>query len=483
MDPAAISTILPHFDPGHIKELFGRNCVLYFPPNRFEDPAWLNEENLTAEARHISPKHMVGSTERTVINYSPLRDNENWLFDVAYDFSVFEQQTQQVHLPLQGPDNSKLTFPFPMFLGFSGRAKTLYDIALQVVQAIIQGQNVRLGIGTRSHRVISVMENEQTRVPNVFQLSSGEVSLLDIFLSILRDFDLCQIPFTKPEDVRGVVVVDEIDLHLHAVHQHDILPKLIQMFPRVQFVLTTHSPLFVLGLQNALTDSGFCLYRLPYGRQTSPEEFSEFGDAFRVFTKTNAYLSEMEAVVRRTERPLIFVDGITDVRYLERAMTLLGWDVMLVDVEIRDGGGEGNLKNAWKTFTTMTVVKQTVVLLHDCESTVSPSDCGNVFRRRIPLIEDHPICRGIENLFDKGTLERAMEHKPAFIDITAEHEVTERGHRKVVPEQWKVNEDEKSNLCDWLCKNGTKEDFQCFSGILDELCKIPGMLRPIVEDE
>lgn len=483
MDPTETSTILPHFDSGNIKELFGRNCILYFPPNRFEDPAWLNEENLKAKAQHISPKHIKGSTERTVINYSPLRDNENWLFDVAYDFSVFEQQTQQVQLPLQGPDNSKLTLPFPMFLGYSGRAKTLYDIALQVVQAIIQGQNVRLGIGTRSNRVISVMENKQTRVPNVFQLSSGEVSLLDIFLSILRDFDLCQIPFTKPEDVRGVVVVDEIDLHLHAVHQHDILPKLIQMFPRVQFVLTTHSPLFVLGIQNALTDSGFDLYRLPYGRQISPEEFSEFGDAFRVFTKTNAYLSEMEAVVRRTERPLIFVDGITDVKYVECAMALLGWGTTLVDVEIREGGGEGNLKNAWKTFTTMTVVKQTVVILHDCESTVSPSDCGNVFRRVIPSVEDHPIRTGIENLFDKETLARAVEHKSAFIDITAEHEVTERGHRKVVPEHWKVNEDEKSNLCHWLCKNGTKEDFQCFSGILDELYGIPGMRRPIVGNE
>ena len=27
--------------------LFSKNSVLYFPPNRFEEPAWLNEENLT----------------------------------------------------------------------------------------------------------------------------------------------------------------------------------------------------------------------------------------------------------------------------------------------------------------------------------------------------------------------------------------------------------------------------------------------------
>ena len=67
------------------------------------------------------------------------------------------------------------------------------------------------------------MENERMRVPNVFQLSGGEVSLLNLFLSILRDFDLCQTSFARAEDIRGIVVVDEIDLHLHAVYQYEVL--------------------------------------------------------------------------------------------------------------------------------------------------------------------------------------------------------------------------------------------------------------------
>ena len=83
-------------------------------------------------------------------------------------------------------------------------------------------------------------------------MSSGETSLLNLFLSILRDLDLCGSPFTKAEDIRGIVVVDEIDLHLHAVHQYKILPKLIRMFPKIQFVITTHSSLFVLGMKEFL---------------------------------------------------------------------------------------------------------------------------------------------------------------------------------------------------------------------------------------
>ena len=258
---------------GTIENSLNRNCVLYFPPNRFEEPAWLNEDNLNARADRMNLRHMEGHTDRTVINYSPLRENDNWLFDVAYDFSVFEQQTRHVNFPVEAPDKSKHNVPFPVFLGYSGRAKTIYDIALHIAQIITTNPTVRFGIGTRDHRVISLMENERIRVPNIFQLSSGEVSLFNLFLSILRDFDLTGAPFTKVEDVRGVVVVDEVDLHLHAHHQYEILPQLLHMFPRVQFVITTHSPLLVLGLQDTFGSSGFDLYRLPDGHQIAPEDF------------------------------------------------------------------------------------------------------------------------------------------------------------------------------------------------------------------
>lgn len=451
---------VPSHDQRYFRELFEQNCILYFPPNRFEEPAWLNEENLNAKADRMNLRHMEGHTERTVISYSPLRDNENWLFDVAYDFSVFEQQTRHVNVPMEGPDKSKLNIPFPIFLGYSGQAKTIYDIALDIAKIITKNPAVRFGIGTRDRRVISIMDNERIRVPNIFQLSSGEVSLLNLFLSILRDFDLAGAPFTKAADVRGIVVVDEVDLHLHAIHQYEILPKLLHLFPRVQFVLTTHSPLFVLGLRNTLTSGGFDLYRLPDGRKIAPEDFSEFGEAYRAFKKTAAHVMEITAAVREANKPVLFVDGTTDVKYLIRAMTLLDCHGKLADIEIRQGGGEGNLKHAWKALAAGDVLRQTVVLLHDCESSVSPCDRDNVHRRKVALIEDHPIRRGIENLF----------------------ETTERGQQRTIPEQWKINDDEKSNLCDWFCENGTAEDFRHFRGVLDELGLIPGMLEVVAVD-
>ncbi|MFH1466806.1 MAG: AAA family ATPase [Pseudomonadota bacterium] len=62
--------------------------------------------------------------------------------------------------------------------------------------------------------------------------------------------DLClawaekaEAPSTDPSDVRGVVLIDEIDLHLHPSLQRELVPRLRETFPGIQWVVTTHSPL------------------------------------------------------------------------------------------------------------------------------------------------------------------------------------------------------------------------------------------------
>ena len=449
-----------------IEQLFGSNCILYFPPDRFEDPAWLNEDKLNARAEHVERTPIQGYTDRKILSYSPLRNNQNWLFDLAYDFSVFERQ--YVTLPVVLNNETGVTNNIQALVDVPGNAKLLYDTALSIIrEVIVQRDNLRLGIARRHSRMVSLMNGDQTLVPNIFQLSSGEVSLLNLFLSILRDYDLTGNQFTAAEDISGIVVVDEIDLHLHARHQYKVLPKLMKMFPKVQFIVTTHSPLFVLGLQEVFGESGFGLYRLPEGRPISPEEFSEFGVAYQAFAETRRHSDEMRVAVREAQIPLVFVDGITDVRYHKKAAELLGFESMLTEVVFRDGSGM--LKQIWTGLSKNHVNHEKVIILHDPEERVESDTRANVYRRRIEKIENHPVKTGVENLFSRGTLERAIEHHPAFIDITESHQKTERGTTVEVLETWIVNKDEKTNLCNWLCDNGTAEDFEHFRPTLEML--------------
>ena len=99
------------------------------------------------------------------------------------------------------------------------------------------------------------------------------------------------------------------------------------------------------------------------------------------------------------------MDGATDVKYLKRASELLNQETLLGKVEPRDGGGCGKLKKIWNTLPVLAeVITQKIVLLHDCDDKVPPGDKGNLIRQTIPKQCDHPIKKGIENLFGKAVL-------------------------------------------------------------------------------
>ena len=465
-----------HQNNEKIKKLFSKRCILYFPHNRFEEPAWLNQENMTSKAEYMNVSRIAGSTDRRIVSYSPLRDNQNWLFDLIYDRTAFEIRTTNLPLPITDSDDR---IPLPVFLGFSGNATSIYNITLQIVRTLLNANpNVRFGIGGRLNRVVSLEEGETRQiVPNIFQLSSGETSLLDLFLSILRDFDLCGVPFSKAKEVQGIVAIDEIDLHLHATHQYTILPSLIQMFPGVQFIFTTHSPLLVLGMNKVFGQDGFALYQLPSGQQIFPEEFGEFESAYQTLSETRKFSDEIRTAIERAQHPVIFVEGDTDREYIQRACELLGNEGLLEHIDLRDGGGSGRLRNIWKGFRAplSEIVPQKVLLLFDCDNPVDHINKGNLYKRTIPLQSDNPIKIGIENLFAKSILLQALEHKPAFINIVSQHTRTERGEECKVPERWTVDPDEKTNLCTWICQNGEAEDFEFFRvifEILDEFVSV-----------
>ena len=117
----------------------------------------------------------------------------------------------------------------------------------------------------------------------------------------------------------------------------------------------------------------------------------------------------------------------------------------------------------------MTLFQGKTALLFDCDYEGPSTTQGNKHRLTIPRQNDHPIEKGIENLFDQETLKGALNHKPEFIDVANAHQEKVRGQTKIIPEKWVVNEDEKPNLCNWLCENGTAEDFEHFQVVFDLL--------------
>ena len=185
------------------------------------------------------------------------------------------------------------------------------------------------------------------------------------------------------------------------------------------------------------------------------------------------------------QKPIVFVEGTTDQRYIEKASRLFEKEAVLESLEIRDGGGSGNLVKIWRdsVLPLTEMLPQQVLLLFDCDTGKLPDSKGKLVQRSITLQVQSPIKKGIENLFDKSTLEMARQHKPGFFTTEEEHGGTdEDGQPITIPEKWIINGSEKGNLCDWLCENGRLEDFEHFHLIFDLIEEALNSTSPSLTD-
>ncbi len=104
---------------------------------------------------------------------------------------------------------------------------------------------------------------------NVLQLSQGEKSLMALVGDIARRLAMMNPKLENPLLGDGVVLIDEIDMHLHPTWQRSIISRLTNTFKNCQFVVTTHSPLVISDCKDVL------VYSLDDGVLTSLE--SQYG--------------------------------------------------------------------------------------------------------------------------------------------------------------------------------------------------------------
>ncbi|TGQ80134.1 DUF2813 domain-containing protein [Mesorhizobium sp. M8A.F.Ca.ET.207.01.1.1] len=77
---------------------------------------------------------------------------------------------------------------------------------------------------------------------NVSQLSGGEKCLMAMIGDLARRLAIANPAMGDPLRGEGIILIDELDLHLHPQWQRMLVPKLTEVFPKCQFIASTHSP-------------------------------------------------------------------------------------------------------------------------------------------------------------------------------------------------------------------------------------------------
>ncbi|MDC7248479.1 MAG: AAA family ATPase [Sphaerochaetaceae bacterium] len=417
------------------EKIFSNNVLCYFGPDRYEKPFWLgNKYYKLSDFEHPNIQQPFSGILYNDISINNMTiKNLNWILDIIIDSRTEIKKNE---------DNGYSTVKNISEINtLSTARKNVEKIMSEILcQEISFGLNYRNSKGTRFN--IRLVEDNSIMMPTIDSLSTGQSALFHMFSTIIHYADNIDIYNSIYLDkITGIVIIDEIELHLHSNLQYEILPKLIKLFPKIQFIITTHSPLFLLGMKNEFSENEFSIYNMPNGTQISTERFSEFHKSYKYLMNTQKHENEInEIIAQNNSKMLIVTEGSTDWKHMKAAYEDLktkeeykeifeGLDINFLEFEPKNSSenseiklemGNSNLCNICIGHSSIRQPNK-MIFIADCDdknTTKQMSEIGckykswgnNVYSFTLPVPDnrkDTPlIC--IEHLYDDATIQKPV---------------------------------------------------------------------------
>lgn len=303
-----------------VDKAFSDSIVAFFSPSRYEKPNWLRDV-YHYDSYFTSETYYNGELKNRITANCDSSSTLNWLFDVLSD--------AKAEL-LKDNNSGKYSIEYPRTSDIDLLNTTKTNV--EKILSSVLGQSVFLRMGYRvegsSRLRILRQDGETIMCPSLDSLSTGELALFNLFVTIVRYADREDINLSiKLNEIKGIVVIDEVELHLHSSLQYEVLPRLIRLFPKVQFIISTHSPLFLLGMRNVFGEDEIDIIEMPTATKIGTEGFAEFDRAYNYFCDTYKYSEALNnAIKSKTEKPLIVTEGSTDWKHFKAALFELKTD-------------------------------------------------------------------------------------------------------------------------------------------------------------
>jgi hypothetical protein len=407
------------------KEVFEKGSYLYFPSSRSETPHWLNTDSIRRSEFDLGGRYEK-LLQKPIYVESGLQELKRWilalLVEVRVDFDIVEGAEQVVVHNVRAANIHK----------------QLWQALNQILRIILDDSRARFVWTGRNSpsRIGYIYGGSSTALP-IDNLSTGQSTLLNIFGTLLRCGDIILSANPNLDQLKGICVIDEIDSHMHIDLQFRAIPRLLGLFPRIQFIMSSHSPLFVIGLEKRMGNDGVYLLDMPSANRIEAETYAEFGKALEVLQETKEFASRVIAEAGKSGKLLVFLEGETDPLYLMAAAEVLNRADLLDKVEFhwvgakdsQTGQGYNTGKDALnQTLTVLKanpqLVKRKILLLYDNDSNKSPQSFGMIEVRSLPSNPKNTIIlNGIENLLPPKELvpemfDEKITSKPNATTIT-----------------------------------------------------------------
>ncbi len=117
-----------------------------------------------------------------------------------------------------------------------------------LLRQIYQDKELKLEFNYRNYSFKISTEGKKFKFTEV---SDGFAAVLDIVADLILKMQEDK-SLTRNYQKEGIVLIDEIETHLHLGLQKVIMPLLTKVFPNIQFIITTHSPFVMSSIPNAV---------------------------------------------------------------------------------------------------------------------------------------------------------------------------------------------------------------------------------------
>lgn len=415
------------------KEIFSKSILTYFPSYRYETPNYLNEP-YNIKLDYAIKSKFTGYLENQIEVVSDLPTLVNWFLDVLLDMKLKEETRLY-------KDGNNITIPVTI----PPQEKTcVWDNLNKIVSNALSSKSyngtVRLGIGARNSGStrIAIMNDVPSNTslcicPSIFNLSAGELSLISIFGEILHQADNNQNNI-QLHNINGIVLIDEVDKHLHITLQKEILPKLFDLFPNIQFIVSSHSPFLNIGLADTSSERSQIIDLDNNGITCTPTNNHLYNEVYNLMVNENNQFAQryhqLESTLKEISKPLVITEGKTDIKFIQKAKEVL----KLNDVDFetitpnQQPEGDSNLQKLLEQLCKIGRPFPVIGIFdRDINTTVKMLDIGEdkykdygnrVYAFCIPIPKDRE---------DKGQTKISIEY--LFSDEEIKSPVDKTGHR------------------------------------------------------
>lgn len=203
------------------------------------------------------------------------------------------------------------------------------------VRSLLESDNLKIKYNLSSLRMEIQQENRD--LMSFEKLPSGFSSILAVYSELIMHAELRKV---KKSSLDGIVIIDEIDAHLHVTLQKKVFEFFSKSFPNIQFIISTHSPFVVQSVSDAVIFNistkevmeDLSLYSYTsiisglLGETTSSEELESLLRELDILARNNDFSERFHQISCKLNEHVEKLDGKSKTIFMMAQNKLVDWE-------------------------------------------------------------------------------------------------------------------------------------------------------------